>query len=260
MLNTELRTVIPKFLSFCNANTYVTYNFTLAPDPKGTIFTVENLSSKYKKDYIKYSECLLKDFQKHVPNQFITILNKYFKEYLIYMVLEIGKNGLRHYHGQIISTEPCLSPTYLQDLIGNIAFKFTSNFRSTQVLQQHPCIRIYIDKGDYVPQGEYPTYIDYCCKTADEYHIDSLFSSKYYQERWMKTKHLSSEKIYIKDLLKFMLNSNLSVKNSNIEKIRKCYTNKKSQEMETLINLKKMFGNAINIKIEINTDDLDKII
>ena len=57
-----------------------------------------------------------------------------------------------------------------------------------------------------------------------------------------------------------MLNVNLTVTKSNVEKIRKSYTNKKSQEMETLINLKNMFGNAINIKIEINTDDLDKII
>ena len=254
----ELSAVISKFLQFTNANTFCTYNFTLAPDPQGTIYTVENLSSKYKKDYIKFAECPLTHFKKHVPSMLQSILNKYFKQYILFMFLEIGANGLRHYHGQVISTEPALSELYFQDLIGNIAFKFTSRFRNTKVLQQHPCIKIYLNNKEW-ESNKYESYIDYMTKTSEDYYIDTQYLSKYYQEKWLKEKHLN-DNIYISNVLSFIAGSNLLVTRNNVQKIRKCYINKKEQEMETLIALNKMFKYSNKITIEINTDDLDKII
>jgi len=259
VLATELETVTQKFLEFTNCSTYCTYNFTLAPDPQGTIYTVVNTSSKYGKDYIKFAECPLIDFQKHVPSMLTSVLTKYFKQYIIYMFLEVGSNGLRHYHGQIVATEPALSDLYFQDLIGNIAFKFTSKFRNTKVLQNHPCIRIYLDNDKWEAKGDHLTYRDYMTKQSQDYYIDAQFLSRYYQDKWLKEKHLINV-INISSLIKYMYGSNLLVTKSNLPKIRKCYTNKKEQELETLICLKNMFKYSTKISIEINTDDLDNIL
>ena len=85
----------------------------------------------------------------------------------------------------IISTETTLSEIYFQDLIGNIAFKFTSRFRNTKVLTQHPCIKIYVNNKQW-ESNKYESYIDYMTKTSEDYYIDTLYLSKYCADKWLK--------------------------------------------------------------------------
>jgi hypothetical protein len=75
----------------------------------------------------------------------------------------------------------------------------------------------------------------------------------------VKEKHLNNN-IYISNVLSFIAGNNLLVTGNNVQKIRKCYINKQEQQMETLIELNKMFKYSNKITIKINTDDLDKII
>lgn len=251
---TAISQTLHKFLSFTNTVTYCKYNFTLAPDPQGWV-------TKYKETF---REIGLDTFKEEVPQMFENILKKYFKQFFLIMTFELGKGGLRHYHGQIVSTDPALSELYLNDLIANIAFKFTSRYRNNKLKESHPCIRIYAD-GKYkdteiYKADKYESYIDYMFKESKDYYINTTYLSKHYNDKWLKYKSLLIRVKYDHINL-FIDETNLSVKkaNVNIPKLRKLYINKQNQQLETLLCLKNMFKD-VKIEIKLDTSELDKVL
>lgn len=272
----EIDTVINKFLQFTNPNTYSEYNFTLSPDPQACIEIIKKHTGfyscynkqvpKYDTTYVKYGEVSIDEFHKKVPIDFEKILQKYFKQYLVIMFLEIGKNGNKHYHGKIISTDEYLSEMYLNDLISNITFKYTSKFRKDKVIMNHPCIRIYKDNKEWESKvGIHKSYADYMCKESNIYYINTTYLSRYYQEKWLKEKSILIN-INISEIIRFIDSKNILVTKAkvNIPKVRKAYLNKQNQEFETLICLKKMFKNVPKeqtiFEFKIDTDILDEIL
>lgn len=251
---TAISQTLHKFLQFTDAVTYCKYNFTLAPDPQGWV-------TKYKETF---REIGLDTFKEEVPVMFENILKKYFKQFFLVMTFELGKGGVRHYHGQIVSTEPALSELYLNDLIANIAFKFTSRYRNNKVKESHPCIRIYSD-GKYkdteiYKSKDYENYIDYMFKESKDYYINTTYLSKHYSDKWAKYKSILIQVKY-SHINCFIDETKLAVKkaNVNIPKLRKAYQNKQNQQLETLLALKTMFKH-VKIDVNIDTSQLDEIL
>jgi len=118
-----------------------------------------------------------------------------------------------------------------RELQNQDANKSTGKFRSTKVLQQHPCIRLYLDKGDWACKDQkYPTYQYYMMKSSQIYYINTYYLSRLYNEKWLKKKLLYN-KIDISVIHDFINNSNIVMTRSNVANIKKTFVSKKSQDL-----------------------------